>query len=244
MINKKHRQIEKTEKTEKTEKVDFDKYVNEYDKILEDDLNFFGEENGYFAEYKVKIVKDTSLSEPLSILEYGCGIGRNLKHFKKYFPASKITGCDISKKSIESASKENPDVNFFIIEKESLSEKNGQFDLVFVSCVFHHIAPELRPEAITNINNLLKPGGALYIFEHNPLNPVTRKIVRDCPWDKDAILLYINETTGMMENAGFEISEKKFTLFFPAQLKFMRSLEKYLASVPFGGQYFVKGKKK
>lgn len=238
MINKKQSQIEKIEK------VDFDKYVNEYDKILEDDLNFFGEENGYFAEYKVKIVSDSSLSKPLNILEYGCGIGRNIKHFKKYFPGSEITGCDISKKSIELASKENPDVKFFNIDNESLSERKGHFDLVFVSCVFHHIAPELRPEAIKNINNLLKPGGSLYIFEHNPLNPVTRKIVRDCPWDKDAILLYINETTGMMENAGFEISEKKFTLFFPAQLKFMRSLEKYLVKVPFGGQYFVKGIKK
>jgi SAM-dependent methyltransferase len=227
-----------------TEKIDFDKYANEYEKILDDDLEFFGKENGYFAEYKVKIVKDTISGEPQSILEYGCGIGLNLRYFKKYFPSSKISGCDISGKSIQLASKENSDVNFFIIDDESLNERNEEFDLIFVSCVFHHITPELRSDSITKIKNLLKRGGSLYIFEHNPLNPVTRKIVKDCPWDKDAVLLNTNETIELMNKAGFEISEKKFTLFFPAQLGFLRPLEKFLGYVPLGGQYFVKGIKK
>ncbi len=62
------------------EKVDFDKYVHEYEKVLGDDLKFFGEENGYCAEYKVKLVKDTLTAKPKSILEFGCGIGLNLSH--------------------------------------------------------------------------------------------------------------------------------------------------------------------
>jgi SAM-dependent methyltransferase len=226
------------------EKVDFDIYANEYEKILDNDLKFFGEENGYFAEYKVKIVKDTISTEPENILEFGCGIGLNLRHFKKYFPSAKISGCDISEKSIQLASKQIEDVNFFILNDESVTNRSGIFDLIFVSCVFHHIAPQLRSAAINRIKNMLKPKGALYIFEHNPLNPVTRKIVKDCPWDKDAILLNTNETIDLMSKAGFEISEKKFTLFFPAQLGFLRPLEKFLKHVPLGGQYFVKGIKK
>ncbi|MBW7854922.1 MAG: hypothetical protein H3C44_01545 [Ignavibacteria bacterium] len=39
------------------QKVDFDNYANEYEKTLEEDLKFFGEDNSYFAEYKIDIVK-------------------------------------------------------------------------------------------------------------------------------------------------------------------------------------------
>lgn len=226
-----------------TEKVDFNIYANNYDKILESDLKFFGEENSYFADYKVKIVKENFLKDPKQILEYGCGIGRNLKFFEKYFPGSEISGCDISGKSIQVAKEENRNVNLFLIEENVLNESQNKFDLVFVSCVLHHIAPELRDDALNKISSLLKPGGSLFIFEHNPLNPLTRKIVRDCIWDKDAILLDMSETERLMKGAGINVEKKKFTLFFPGFLNFLRSAEKYLGSIPMGGQYFVKGVK-
>jgi SAM-dependent methyltransferase len=225
------------------EKVDFDKHADEYDKILAEDLDFFGEENNYFAEYKVKIVKDTLGFEPKNILEYGCGIGRNLKFFSQYFPSAKITGCDISARSLELAKKENPSADFFLIDEQNVSARGGQYDLIFISCVFHHIAPELRKGAITNIYNLLKQSGAAYIFEHNPYNPVTQKIVKDCVWDTDAILLKAKESVGLMEHAGLKITEKKYTLFFPAFLKAFRFMEKFLSFIPMGGQYYVKGVK-
>ncbi|MEO8209245.1 MAG: class I SAM-dependent methyltransferase [bacterium] len=228
----------------KTEKINFDNYANEYEKILDDDLKFFGEENGYFADYKVKIVKETISSIPGNILEYGCGVGLNLKYFKKYFHSSKISGCDISQKSISIASKRNNNIDFFIIDDNTLRERREKFDLVFVSCVFHHIAPGLRSNSLNQIKNLLKPCGTLFVFEHNPYNPVTRKIVKDCIWDKDAILINTKTISDLMTNAGFEITEKKFTLFFPAQLSFLRSLEKFLGHIPLGGQYYVKGIKK
>ncbi|MDQ3021125.1 MAG: class I SAM-dependent methyltransferase [Bacteroidota bacterium] len=228
----------------KTKKVDFDNYAGEYEKILDEDLEFFGEKNGYFAEYKVKIVKDSLSIEPAKILEYGCGIGLNLRYFTQYFPSSKISACDISEKSIEIASRDNSNVDFFIIDESSLHTREEEFDVIFVSCVFHHIAPELRSNSMNKIKKLLKPGGSLYLFEHNPYNPVTRKIVKDCIWDKDAILLNTKETVELMSKAGFEVTEKKFTLFFPSQMSFLRSLEKFLAYIPLGGQYYVRGIKK
>ena len=38
------------------------------------------------------------------------------------------------------------------------------------------------------INRVLKLGGRLYFFEHNPWNPFTRFLVRTCPFDKNAQL--------------------------------------------------------
>jgi SAM-dependent methyltransferase len=227
------------EKAKKIEKVDFNQYADVYEKTLEEDLKFFGEENSYFAEYKIKLVKDLLNSSPVNILEYGCGIGRNVRFFKQYFPDANVEACDISDKSLEVAKKENPNVKFHLINDKFINENTGKHDLIFVSCVFHHIEPSFRNEAITNISKLLKSKGSLFIFEHNPYNPVTLKIVKDCVWDADAILLKPKETKELISYAGLKLVKMEYTLFFPAFLKSLRFMENYLKFIPMGGQYFV-----
>lgn len=91
---------------------------------------------------------------------------------------------------------------------------------------------------------MLKQNGVAYIFEHNPYNPVTKYIVRNCAWDTDAILLNMKESVELMKFAKFEISEKNYTLFFPKSLNSLRFLETYISKIPMGGQYYVKGIKK
>lgn len=223
------------------EKVDFDQYASDYDKIMKEDLEFFGEENSYFADYKIKIIKDTLTPAPKKILDYGCGIGRNIKFYSKYFPDAKIHGCDISQKSLEIAKESNQDADFFLIDNENINRFTGQFDVVSISCVFHHIEPALRKDTIEKIYSLLKPGGLVYIFEHNPYNPVTRKIVKDCVWDEDAILLPAKESRQLMDHAGFSVKKKQYTIFFPAFLKILRPFEKFLGFIPLGGQYYISG---
>lgn len=221
------------------DKVDFDKHAESYEKQLTEDLKFFGEESKYFAEYKVRIVKECLKSKPVNILEYGCGIGMNLQFLVDYFPDSQVHGCDISAKSIEVASKNSTSVSFFLLEDNEIQENKETYDLIFVSNVFHHIEPQFRKKAISNINLMLKPDGRVFFFEHNPFNPVTRHIVNTCVWDTDAILLKPKESLGLFSEGGFKIIRKHYTLYFPAFLKFLRPLEKGLFFLPFGGQYYI-----
>lgn len=220
-------------------KVDFDKHAESYEKQLTEDLKFFGEESKYFAEYKVRIVKECLKNTPKSILEYGCGIGMNLQYLVEYFPDSDVHGCDISAKSIDVASKNNSSVEFFILEDSEIQKYKESFDIIFISNVFHHIEPPLRIKAVSNINLLLKQGGNVFFFEHNPFNPVTRHIVNTCVWDTDAILLKPKESLELFENGSFKIIRKYYTLYFPAFLKFFRPLEKGLFFLPLGGQYYI-----
>ena len=221
------------------DKVDFDKHAESYEKQLTEDLKFFGEESKYFAEYKVRIVKECLNSNPINILEYGCGIGMNLQFLVNYFPDSNIHGCDISAKSIEVASKNNSSVNFFLLEDSEIQKNKNIYDVIFISNVFHHIEPPLRKKAISNINLMLKPDGKVFFFEHNPFNPVTRHIVNTCVWDTDAILLKPKESLGLFEEGGFKIIRKHYTLYFPAFLKILRPLERGLFFIPLGGQYYI-----
>ena len=225
------------------EKVNFDNYADNYDEELKKSMGFFGEENAYFAEYKIRIVKDNIGCKPLSILEYGCGTGRHMKFLSSYFPEAKVSGCDISRKSIEVAEKENPKSDFFLIDSENIISRKNDYDLIFISCVFHHIEPPLRKEAIQNVYELMKEGGELFLFEHNVYNPLTLKIVRECAFDKDAVLLPPAETIRLVKGSGLNLIAKKYSLFFPAALKFLRPVEKYLSAIPLGGQYYVHAKK-
>ena len=64
---------------------------------------------------------------------------------------------------------------------------------------------------------MTRPGGLVAIFEHNPLNPLTRKAVRDCPFDEDAVLLSRGEARRRLAEAGLAEVEAPFIIFFPRE---------------------------
>ena len=222
-------------------KVDFDEYAENYDTLLQGQLKFFDDVD-YFAEYKAKMVRSSVRKDPRMILEYGCGIGRNLRFLGASFPDAVISGCDPSERSLERAAKENPSVKFFLLD-DALSTHREKFDLIVVANVFHHILPGAWEDTMTLLSEWLEREGELFIFEHNPYNPITRHLVRSCPFDKDAVLLSLRRVRSLLLKSGLRIVSNRYILFFPSFLKGLRFLERYLADIPFGGQYLVHASK-
>ena len=222
------------------ERIHFDNYTESYNKILSDQLNFFDNNDEYFSEYKIRILKKYVDILPNKILEFGCGVGRNLKYLHQYFQHSEIYGCDISKKSIELAQKSHPSMKFFLLGEDSIKE---EFDMVFIALVFHHIRQDLHNEILNDINKMLSKNGNLFIFEHNPFNPITRYLVNTCPFDTDAVLITKRSLEKLLEQSGFRVECGRYTLYFPAFMKIFRVIEPLLGFIPLGGQYFVKAVK-
>src|SRR4051812_32202639 len=98
------------------EKNDFDQYAKNYNEILTEQLKFYEKDDSYFAEYKVVKLKTLLKSEPKSILDFGCGIGRSTLFLKKHFPQAKIYGCDTSQKCLNEAAKLQPLAEFFLTD--------------------------------------------------------------------------------------------------------------------------------
>lgn len=220
-------------------KIDFDQYAGQYEALIAAQTNFFDRDNDYFIRYKVERAKQLA-GDVGAVLDFGCGIGRAMRYFRSAFPAADVVGCDPSSDSLAIARRENPDCRFFGMDDLSAAT---QFDLVLASCVFHHIPPAERPDALRFCYDHLKPGGHFIIFEHNPINPVTRRLVSTCPFDADAVLLPMRETIRRMREARFNIVETGYCLFFPGALAALRPLERFLSWLPLGGQYFVCGVK-
>jgi trans-aconitate methyltransferase len=92
---------------------DFDEYHENYTDLLRGQTKFFDKDDNYFAQYKVDLMRMHVAGNRARILEYGCGIGRNLRFLQTSFSEAQVYGCDISEKSLEVAVKENPSVKFF-----------------------------------------------------------------------------------------------------------------------------------
>ena len=60
------------------------------------------------------------------------------------------------------------------------------------------------------------------VFEHNPKNPLTMRVVNRCPFDRDAVLLKSAETVRLFEQAGFEAVERRYILTIPAANRWLR----------------------
>ncbi|OGK14822.1 hypothetical protein A3H80_05120 [Candidatus Roizmanbacteria bacterium RIFCSPLOWO2_02_FULL_37_19] len=83
-------------------------------------------------------------SHPQTILEIGCGFGRNIRFLiKNGFKAEKITGIDISPVMIQKAKKFVGDkVQLHIGDIRSLPYDDNEFDFVFTHGVFMHVSPQ------------------------------------------------------------------------------------------------------
>lgn len=224
-----------------TNPVDFDKYSKNYDQLLQEQTSFFTDNDAYFARYKVELARKR-INQPVNkLLEYGCGTGRNVSFLQTAFAGAEITGCDISAESLEEAKTLAPTAEFILESERKWPDR--EFQLIFVAGVFHHVPPNQRDQVMAELYRRLTPGGDLIVFEHNPYNPVTRRIVSNCPYDADAVLLKPKELRARMTTSGFCNLQSGYCLFIPPSFKRLLFLEPKLQFLPLGGQYFVHARK-
>ncbi len=230
--------------------MDFDKFSKDYNQILDENIKISGESSDYFVQYKIMVInnffKRKKLNKNIKFLDLGCGIGKIEQNLLLYFPKSEIYGIDPSKESIKIAldsMKETKNISFLTYDGENIPFENNYFDVVLLSCVLHHIDPIKRSSILAETYRILKKGGYLFIFEHNPYNPLTRYVVRSCEFDIGVRLLNKKNCVHLVKKLGFLIIESRYIVFFPHFLNFLRKFEHKLGFCPLGAQYFVVSKK-
>ena len=170
----------------------FDKFAKGYRETHNKAIALSGANSDFFSEYKIlELLNFEDNSKPLKILDFGCGDGNSSTYLRKYFPNATIVGIDVSEESIKQAQKkELPNTTFSAFNGLKIPFNNEAFNIIFTSMVFHHIEHHLHADILLEIKRVLKQGGIFYNFEHNPNNPLTRKVVNECVFDKDGIFYF------------------------------------------------------
>jgi len=216
---------------------EFDEYANRYDDDLRQSIPGVFAEGEYFAEYKVLHVARRLLNREVTrFLDFGCGTGHSLYFANEQFPKAELWGYDLSARCIEMAQQRAPTAKL----TANLNDlPTGGFDVVLAANVFHHIPLGDRKGVMARCKSLIQPEGRLFLFEHNPLNPVTRRIFERCPFDKGATMLRRHEVLSLAKDVGLTVVRSDYTLFFPRQLRRFRPFERTLGWLPLGAQYCV-----
>ena len=230
---------------------EFDEYSAEYEGGMEQPLKrALGRSLDVFARQKIRwMLRDlgrfplrTASATP-RLLDYGCGTGLTLQLLEEAGFAGELEGCDVSGGMLQQAARRWPSGAGprlrHLTDDDALA--SASYDIVWCAAVLHHVERSGRCALFATFARILKPGGRLYVFEHNPLNPLTRFIVSRTPIDRNAHLLSANAVQCGMRAAGLRPERTSYFLFFPPRVPLVDTLERPLSWLPVGGQYMAVG---
>lgn len=220
---------------------EFDAVAADYANQLEAGLSLTGEDMSYYADSRARWVArrlDQAGHRTRTILDFGCGTGTATTYLLEATRAERLIGVDVSAESIRIARQQfaGPRASFGLIG-DGIPERS--VDLAFCNGVFHHIPPDERLASAAYIYRSLRGGGLFAFWENNPWNPGTRIVMRRIAFDRDAITLTPRQSRSLLARAGFRVLRTDFLFVFPSPLRWLRSIEPTIASLPLGGQYCI-----
>lgn len=228
---------------------EFDAYSRDYDAGMDNPVKgLLGESADDFVAIKLRWLlrqfpglerRDASFH----ILDYGCGIATLLRLMAEAGFHATLAGCDMSSGMLEMARLRWPAE----LPRPELHQQDGartpvpdaSIDLAVISAVLHHVPLSDRPGVYAELQRVLRPGGSLVVFEHNPLNPVTRYVVSHTPIDANAILLRAREVCDALGEIRFAGIQTRYLMFLPPRLSGLARVESAMGWLPLGAQYAV-----
>lgn len=219
----------------------FDRAASDYSAEIDRTLGSYGARHAFFTEHKARLILRLLAERgrdpgAMRLLDVGCGVGHIHAHLGAHFAA--IEGVDVSAASIEVARASYPQHRYRVYDGDSLPLPDAEVDLSLAICVFHHVPPAGWARLAAEMLRVLRPGGLALVIEHNPFNPLTRKIVRDCPLDRDAVLLRPATLRGLFRDAGALRVASRSILSVPPANGPLMTLDGWFGRLPFGAQYW------
>lgn len=103
----------------------------------------------------------------MSVIELGCGWGRNLHLFLELgVPARNIAGVDLIDHFIAFGRSQNPSLNIAVGDATRTGFNDGSFDIVLLHTILSAILdPGVQEQLLREARRLVKPGGLIFVFD-------------------------------------------------------------------------------
>ncbi len=119
---------------------------------------------------------------PARLLDVGCGTGALAERLAEQGYA--VAGIDPSEGMLEVLRRRCPGVEALHGSATSMPFADEEFDLALTVATLHHIAkPADVRTALIEMVRVVKPGGLILVWDHNPRNPYWPYIMRRVPQD-------------------------------------------------------------
>jgi len=226
---------------------EFDPYRHSYRQTVQRSISFSGQDVDFFSEVKARHLVATAartVGDPaeLDVLDVGCGVGITDGHLRGEFRS--LSGVDVSDGMLGEARKANPGNRYDSYDGAHLPYPADSFDVAFAISVLHHVSVADRRAFCAEIARVVRPGGMVAIFEHNPANPLSRLAVARCEFDVGVKLVPPKEAARYLRAAGLSAAPPDYIVFFPWRGELLRRTEIRLRWVPLGAQYCLNGRKR
>ncbi len=107
----------------------------------------------------IDLINRIGLSNPLNILDVGCGPGNSTSQLAAKYPDAKVIGMDNSPDMINRAKSDYPHLEFILGDVTDINLKPESYDIVFANAVIQWV-PD-HPVLLKNLFGLVRPGGVL-----------------------------------------------------------------------------------
>lgn len=152
----------------------FDRIAEDYDESLPAHVI------QHYLDKRVRFL--TQLSRPGKGLDVGCGTGVLAQRLSA--AGYEMVGLDPSEGMLEVLAEHGPDVRAVRGSGTDLPFEDGSFDLVFTVAALHHIADATAVrETLAEMARVMRPGGRIVIWDHNPRNPYWKRLMAKVPQD-------------------------------------------------------------
>jgi SAM-dependent methyltransferase len=218
----------------------FDAVAEDYDGTVERSVPVFGADIDFFHRNKIhhlaRVARHAKIDLPSArVLDVGCGTGGADRMLRPM--VGSLAGTDVSTEMVAQAKEFSVDIDHRVYDGTTLPFEPESFDLAFAFNVMHHVPLEDWTHFVEQMLTVVRPRGLCVMVEHNRLNPITRKSVRDCPFDADAVLVSPADLRRIFDSVGAELVARWYVLFAPFGGRCTFRAEQLLSWLPLGGQY-------
>jgi ubiquinone/menaquinone biosynthesis C-methylase UbiE len=175
----------------------FDEIAGRYDESLPSHVveHYLGKRTAYVLAHS---------PPPARVLDLGCGTGVLAGRLAE--SGYEVTGADPSAGMLGEMRRRFPGVRAVEASGTDLPFADGEFDLSLSVATMHHIAgPGDVQRALGEMARVVRPGGKVLVWDHNPRNPYWPHLMKRVPQDQgDERLIPLEELLDGLRAGGAE----------------------------------------
>jgi|RhiMetdeSRZDD1v2_1073273.scaffolds.fasta_scaffold18765_3 SAM-dependent methyltransferase len=104
------------------------------------------------------------LRSSINVLDFGCGVGRQLLHFCREYPCPAYFACDVQPRHLEFIQRAYPHVTAYTSGfAPPLAYDANHFDMVYSVSVFSHLHPDDHVPWLRELSRVVRPGGYAFL---------------------------------------------------------------------------------